>query len=72
MGEVIKFESFKFPWREVLTLDSESSTLQVYVNDQTGEAEIVQMNDDDDAIRTQLTRVDAALLVAALSPKEKR
>ncbi len=71
MGELIKLDDFRYPWKEVMTLDSESSTLQVYVNESTGEAEIVQMNDDGEAIRTQLTAVDAQLLAAALASKLK-
>ena len=54
-------------WKEVITLDSESTSMQVYVNDQTGEAEIVQMNDDGDAIRTTLGSTDAQLLASALT-----
>lgn len=70
MGDVIKLDSFKQPWREVLALDSESSSLQVYVNDRTGDVEIVQMNDDGKAIRTQLSRADVALLYTALTTRE--
>ena len=72
MGEIIKLDNYRFPWKEVLTLDSESSTLQVYVNQQTGEAEVVQMNDDNEAIRTVLNQEDAALLSAALALKAKK
>lgn len=72
MGEVINLRDYQNPWKEVLTVDDEASTLQVYVNRQTGEAEVVQMNDDGEAIRTQLDPVDAALLGAALAMKKNR
>lgn len=72
MGEVINLRDRQNPWKEVLTLDAEESTLQVYVNKQTGEAEIFQINDDGEAIRTQLDATDAALLGAALSIKKDR
>lgn len=72
MGEVINLRDFQNPWKEVLTLDAEETTLQVYVNKQTGQAEIFQMNDDGEAIRTQLDATDAALLGAVLSMKKDR
>ena len=72
MGEVIKLRDYQNPWKEVMTIDGETSTLQVYVNQQTGEAEVFQMNDDGEAIRTQLDPVDAALLGAALAMKKDR
>lgn len=72
MGEVIKLSDFRDKWQEVLTIDDDSSTLQVYINRGTGEAEIVQMNDDGEAIRTQLDAVDASLLGVALAMKKNR
>lgn len=72
MGEVINLRDYQNPWKEVLTIDGEASTLQVYVNSQTGEAEVFQMNDDGEAIRTQLDATDATLLGAALALKKDR
>lgn len=72
MGKVINLHDYVNPWREALALDSENSTLQIYINDTSGHVEIVQMNDDGEAIRSQLGPVDASLLKAALSTKEKQ
>lgn len=72
MADIIQLNSFRFPWRETLTVDGESSTLQVYVNQRTGEVEIVQMNDEGESIRTTLDPDDAALLSAAVVLKAKK
>jgi len=58
MGNLIKLDDYKYPWKEAFALDGPNSTLQVYVNERTGEAEIVQMNDDGEAIRTPLSTED--------------
>jgi hypothetical protein len=66
-GEVIRMADFQNPWKQVWAFDSEASSLQVYVNERTGEAEIVQMNDDNECIRTPLNSIDKQLLACALS-----
>ena len=71
MGKVIRLDDFRFPWKEVMTVDSDSTTLQVYVNERTGEAEVVQMNDEGEVIRTPLAPVDAQLLSAALGARQR-
>lgn len=72
MGKLIHLDERRDSWKEVLTLDSRSSSLQVYVNQQTGETELVQSNDDGEALRAVLTQEDAALLSAALALKAKK
>lgn len=72
MGELIKLSDYVNPWKEVLTIDGECSTLQIYVNQLTGEAEVVQMNDDGETIRTLLNKVDALLLAGTLAYKERK
>lgn len=72
MGVVIKLSDYRFPWREILKIDSTYSTMIVYVNDQTQETEIVQFNDDYESIRTQLSATDASLLAAALTMIQKK
>ena len=70
MGEVINLDLFRAPWKEVLSTDDCNggpSTLQVYVNQNTGQIEIVQMNDDYDAIRTTLSSTDVSFLFEVLS-----
>ena len=71
MGDLIKLEDYKFPWREVFASDGPASTLQIYVNDHTGEAEIVQMNDDDMSIRTCVDAEDAAQIAVVLTAIKK-
>jgi len=63
MGTVINLRDYKDDWKEVFTTDGPNTTLQVYVNTRTGEAEIVQMNDEGEAIRTTLD-YDAALVLS--------
>lgn len=67
VDNVIKISDYQHPWKEVFTVDCQSSTLQVYVNERTGECEIVQMNDDGDAIRTQLSTADAYIFSEILT-----
>ena len=67
MGDVIRLADHMYPWKELFKVDSESSTLQVYVNTGTGELEVVQMNDDGEAIRTCLSTVDSVALGAAIA-----
>lgn len=69
MDNVISISAYTNPWKEVFSIDSESSTLQIYVNERTGEAEVVQMNDDGAAIRTQLSSVDFSLLMDVMNSK---
>lgn len=66
VGDVIRLEDYKYPWHEVLSVDGPSSTLHVYVDDRTGDVEIVQMNDDGESIRTVLCSVDVDGLITAL------
>lgn len=54
-------------WREVFSTDSPNSTLQIYVNNRTGEAEIVQQNDDNETIRTPLSFEDTVGLLSSVS-----
>jgi len=72
MGKVIRLDDYRYPWHEKMTFDSENATLQVYVNEQTGESEVVQMNDDGEAIRSQLSKEDTQLLAAALVLKKSK
>jgi hypothetical protein len=57
-------------WEEVFTTDGPNSTLQVYVNKKTGEIDIVQMNDDNEAIRTSLDPVAREELARVLTNKK--
>jgi len=69
---VVWLRDYRNEWKEVFTTDGPDSTLQVYVNRRTGEAEIVQQNDDNETIRTTIDIADAQLLIAALStPKQE-
>lgn len=69
MGKLIRMEDFKYTWKEVFSCDGSTSTLQVYVDGSTGEAEIVQSNDDGECIRTPLSARDLYDLVDILARK---
>lgn len=66
MGELIVLDMYRQPWRMVLKVDTPESTVQVYVNDSTGEVELVQHNDEGEAIRTVISRSDFDVLKAAI------
>lgn len=66
MGTLIRIADHIYPWKLAFASDAEHSTLQVYVNDRTGEIEIVQMNDEGEAIRTCLSVIDSANLSEAV------
>jgi hypothetical protein len=66
MGKVIHLDERRKDWVEIFSTDGPSSMLQVYVNKRTGEAEVVQMNDDNEAIRTPLCYDDALMLSTSI------
>jgi len=66
MGKLIRLADHIYPWKQLYVHDGEHSTLQVYVNESSGELEIVQLNDDNKAIRTCMSREDAAHLIDVL------
>lgn len=72
MGEVIRFSDHLYKWKQVFAIDAENATLQVYVNEGTGEVEVVQMNDDGKSIRTCLSTVDSVSLSESLSRAHAR
>lgn len=67
MGEVIDIRAYRDEWQEVFTTDGPNSTLQVYVNKRTGEAEVVQQDKDGDTIRTPMDFQDTVMLLSTVS-----
>lgn len=67
MGEVIRLPVREKGWIEALSVDSHVSTMQLYVRKETGEAEIVQHNDEGEAIRTTLSQQDVDDMLVALT-----
>lgn len=72
MGKLIRLADHIYNWRQVYAHDGEQTTLQVYVNEGTGELEIVQMNDEGEAVRTCLSTVDSVGLVESLKMAHMR
>lgn len=70
MGEVINIRPSE--WDEAFAIDGPGATLQLYVSADTGEAEIVQMDDAGKAIRSILTEQDVERLQAALEACKRR
>jgi hypothetical protein len=68
MGKLIYLDDYRFSYREVLSVDHGSSSLQAFVNDATGEVEVVQANAEGEAITTVLTAADLARMLTALTP----
>ena len=67
MGKLYRLDDYRFPYREVLSVDRGSSHLQAFVNDTNGDLEIVQSNAEGEAITTVLTAADLAHLLSGLS-----
>jgi hypothetical protein len=72
MGKVIKLSDYVMNWRQIFATDSDNSTLQIYVNERTGEFEIVQMNDDGEVIRTCLSTVESVGLSQTMTAAHKK
>ena len=72
MGVVIRLDDYRYPWKEVFSFDADSSTLQVYVNERSGAAEVVQSNDAGEVIRTPMSAIDATIFIAAFSGNDAR
>ena len=65
MGNVIKFDVLAPIYDRVFALDGAHSAIVVYRERRTGSVEIVQMNNDNEAIRTIMSPNDARELFAA-------
>lgn len=65
--QAAKAFSAKYPWHEVYTIDDAHSALQIYVNEQSGDVEIVQADDDGKIVRTTLFAKEVPGLVQALN-----
>lgn len=67
MGKLIKLGDYMYKWKQIASFDGSNSTLQIYMNTSSGEIEIVQMNDEGEAIRTCLSTVDSVSLSKLIS-----
>ncbi len=67
MGDLIRLADHIYPWKQVYAIDSANSTLQIYMNEGTGELEVVQMNDEGEAIRTCLSTCDSITLASTFA-----
>lgn len=70
MSNVINMHDYVDPWKELASFDNGDTTLQVFQNAVSGELELVQVNGEGEAIRTELSPVDAKLLAAVLSNRQ--
>lgn len=66
MGDVIYMDTYRYTWKQVFSADGPASTIEVHVNEHNGEFEIVQHNDEGEAIRTCLSTVESVGLIEAL------
>lgn len=69
MGELIVLDDYRQQWREALKVHTDASTLSLFVNARTGEAEIVQTNDEGESISTSISSDIVELFREALQPK---
>lgn len=69
MGELIVLDDYRQQWRKALQVHTDASTLSLFVNDRTGEAEIVQINDEGESISTSISSDIVKLFRKALQPK---
>lgn len=70
--DIIMLDDHRYPWREIISLKTSRTTLQVYTNTLTGEVEIAQMNDEGESIRTSLDRTSVTKLTSALGGQTSR
>jgi len=62
---------YKDTWKLLFEHSGEFSTLQIYVDERSGEMELVQMNDEGEAIRTCLSSLDSSDLIHSLCQRQK-
>ena len=67
MGELIRMQDHIFPWHEAFRADGPGTTMQVFVNDRSGEVDVVSSNDDGESITVSLDPVQRSALLAALA-----
>jgi len=67
MGKLLKLEDYRYTWKQVFAHDGEYTTMQTYVDSATNAIEIVQFNDDGEAVRTYLSGTDAVNFALAVS-----
>jgi len=68
MGDIINLDTYRDSCDQIFEHDDadDRSTIYVYRDRRSGEIEIVQINDDGEAIRTVMTSIEASLLARAL------
>lgn len=69
MGDLIQLNDFRPKWKKALTLTKNGVTLHVYVDLDTGQVDLVQVNEEGEALRTELSLDDSVLLRACLVVK---
>lgn len=72
MGELIVLDDYRQQWREALKVHTDTSTLSLFVNARTGEAEVVQTNDEGESISTLISSDIVELFREALQPRRAK
>lgn len=67
MGDVISIADRIARWREIFSYEDEHTSVKLFVNDLNGEMELLQINNEEEAIRTVFSTVDAATFMNAVS-----
>lgn len=66
MGDVLKMSDYKDKWKMVFSSEDEITTLKIYRHVDTGEIDIVQLNDNK-SIMTSLDETCARILCDVLN-----
>lgn len=69
MSNVINLTDYADKWKVVFSSEDEHTTLKIYRHTDTGELEIVQMNDQDKCIMTCLDETCSRILCDVLKNK---
>lgn len=72
MGDVRYLNDYSFPWREVFSREDFATDLQIYINDRTGDVEVVQVNAEGEALTTCLSADDVQNVLKALMAQSKK
>lgn len=66
MSNVVNIADYADRWKTVFTSEDERTTLRVYRNTETGEIEVVQLNNDNESIATCLDETCVRILCDVL------
>jgi len=71
MGKLLHISDYVSDWERLYIDDSGDTTLAIYVDTKTGRLDVSMYNDDGDVVRKELTTVESAVVINALSTAQR-